>query len=283
MAEVDLHLHTTYSDGQLTPTQLIDLLASRGLKIVAITDHDSTEGLGEAFQAARKHPGLSLIPGVEISTDVPDGEIHVLVYYVDRHDDEFQKLLERFRDARLGRGKKMVEKLAALGMPVSWERVLEFAQDGSVGRPHIARAMVEAGHVATTQEAFDKWLGRTCPAYAEREKLTPEEAIQVALDFNALPVLAHPGYVPNLQTWLPSLKAAGLVGMEVYYAGYGPEQVGVLKGLADAYNLVPCGGSDYHAMGRPDEVEPGAVGPPLSTAERLAALNALRKGRTAGK
>ena len=281
MFEVDLHLHTTHSDGQLTPTQLVDLLASRGLKTIAITDHDSTEGLDEASQAASKHPGLTLVPGVELSTDVADGEIHVLVYYVDRHDARFQKLLERFRDARIGRGKKMVEKLAALGMPVSWKRVLDFAQDGSVGRPHIARAMVEAGHVATTQEAFDKWLGRNCPAYAEREKLTPEEAIQVALDFNALPVLAHPGYVPNLQTWLPSLKAAGLVGMEVYYAGYGPEQVGMLKGLADAYNLVPCGGSDYHATGRVDEAQPGTVGPPRSTAERLAALNDHRKGRPA--
>ncbi len=281
MFEVDLHLHTTHSDGQLTPTQLVDLLASRGLKTIAITDHDSTEGLDEASQAASKHPGLTLVPGVELSTDVADGEIHVLVYYVDRHDARFQKLLERFRDARIGRGKKMVEKLAALGMPVSWKRVLDFAQDGSVGRPHIARAMVEAGHVATTQEAFDKWLGRNCPAYAEREKLTPEEAIQVALDFNALPVLAHPGYVPNLQTWLPSLKAAGLVGMEVYYAGYGPEQVGMLKGLADAYNLAPCGGSDYHATGRVDEAQPGTVGPPRSTAERLAALNDHRKGRPA--
>ena len=281
MVQVDLHLHTTHSDGRLTPTQLIDLVASRGLTVVAVTDHDSTEGLQEAFEAAGRYPGLTLIPGVELSTDVADGEVHVLAYYVDLDDPEFQEALARFRDARLDRGRRMVEKLADLGMPVSFDRVLELAQGGAVGRPHVARALLEEGHVSSTQEAFDKYLGRNGPAYAQRQKLTPEDAVELALGGGALPVLAHPGYAGDLESKLPSMKAAGLVGMEVYYAGYDDAQVRSLKALADRYGLIPCGGSDYHAMGHPDEIEPGTVGPPLSTAEGLAALKASGPGRPA--
>ena len=278
MFEVDLHMHTIHSDGRLTPTELIDLVASRGLKVVAITDHDSTEGLGEAFQAAAKYPGLTLIPGVEMSTDTSDSEVHVLAYYVDPNDHAFQQSLAGFRDARLDRGLRTAEKLAALGMPISFDRVLEFAQGGAVGRPHIARVMVEQGHVSSTQEAFDKYLGRDGPAYAEREKLKPEEAITMALEVGALPVLAHPGFINDLERTLPSLKQAGLVGMEVYYGGYDDKLVRSLKSLAVQYDLVPCGGTDYHAMGYPGEIEPGHGGPPMSTAERLAALRASRPG-----
>ena len=124
-------------------------------------------------------------------------------------------------------------------------------------------------------EAFDKYLGRNGPAYAEREKLTPEEAIGLANEIGALPVLAHPGYVNNLEAWLPELKKAGLIGMEAYYGKYDDKTVGYLKGLADTYDLVPCGGSDYHGMGYDDEVEPGNAGPPMSTVERLATLKAV--------
>jgi len=274
MIEVDLHLHTTRSDGRLTPTQIVELAARRGLKIIAITDHDSTAGLDEAMEAARAHPPLVIIPGTELSTDVAGGEIHILAYYVDRESPGFQKHLARFRAARYERGRKMVEKLAELEMPLSWERVLEIAGDASVGRPHVARALVERGYVPTTQEAFDRYLGRNGPAYVEREKLTPQEAIAFALEYGALPVLAHPGYVNGLEATLPALKKAGLVGMEVYYGAYPDGEMGSLLALAQRYDLIPCGGSDYHANGHEGEVEPGAVGPPLSTVQRLVALKA---------
>lgn len=280
MAEVDLHLHTTRSDGRLTPTQLVELVARRGLKVVAITDHDSTEGLSEALDAAERHPQLEVICGVEMSTDVPDGEVHILAYYVDQEDAEFQRTLARFRDSRVERGRRMVEKLSELGMPLSWERVLELAE-GAVGRPHIARAMVERGYVSSTQEAFASYLGRNGPAYAERQKLTPEEAVKLALQVGGLPVLAHPGDIEELEPRVASLKAAGLVGMEVYYGGYGVERVSSLLEIARRHDLVPCGGSDYHAMGYAGEVEPGSVGPPISTAERLAALKVERANRQA--
>ena len=281
MFEVDLHLHTTFSDGRLTPTQMVDLVASRGLKYVSITDHDSTEGLTETLAAAGAHPGLTVIPGTELSTEGPKGEVHMLAYYVDPGDIELQRTLADFRKKREERGKLMVERLTGLGMPISWDRVLELADGGAVGRPHVARAMIERKYVATIQEAFDKYLGRKGPAYAERDKMTPQESIAIALKAGALPVLAHPTYIEDLDTLLPLLREAGLVGMEVYYKGYGRQQVDHLRRLADIYGLVPCGGSDYHANAETGEVEPGFVGPPRSTIERLAALKAKGSGAKA--
>lgn len=276
MFEVDLHLHTTFSDGRLTPTQLVNLLAAKGLEYAAITDHDSTEGLAEGLAAAAAHPGLTIIPGTELSTEGPGGEVHILAYYVDPRDAELQATLAGFRANRHKRGMTIVEKLAALGMPISWERVLEIANGGSVGRPHVAQAMMERGYVATVREAFDKYLGRHGPAYAERDKMTPQEAVAIALKAGALPVLAHPTYVEGLDSLLPSLRQAGLAGIEVYYKGYDRGQVERLRNMAQLYGLIPCGGSDYHANGEAGEVEPGLVGPPRSTIEKLAALRAAR-------
>lgn len=269
---VDLHLHTTASDGRLTPAQLIALVAARGLRVIAVTDHDTTEGLPGAIEAARAYPPLTLIPGVELSTDVPGGEIHVLGYFVDRRNSDFEAFLARMRDSRVDRGRRMVEKLADLGMPVPWERVLELAQGGAVGRPHIAQAMVEKGYVASIQEAFNRYIGRNGPAYAEREKLTPEEAVRFLARTGALPVLAHPGEISDLDEVAAELKQAGLVGIEVHYNGYSPEQVDRLARVAAAHGLLPCGGTDYHALGHEGESEPGTAGPPMEVAERLLAM-----------
>ena len=176
MAEVDLHLHTTYSDGRLTPTRLVDLVAQRGLRVVAITDHDSTEGLGEALEAAEKYPDITIIPGIELSTDIPGNEIHVLGYFINYEDAGFQETLSEFREGRLDRARRMVRNLEGLGVSIDWERVLEISDGGAVGRPHIAQAMVERGYITYPQEAFDKYIGRNGPAYAERPKLAPGDA-----------------------------------------------------------------------------------------------------------
>jgi len=271
MAQVDLHLHTTCSDGRLTPTQLVDLVGERGLQVVAITDHDSTEGLAAVMEASKKFPQLSIIPGIELSTDIPGNEIHVLGYFIRYSDEKFQRTLREFRDGRVDRAHEMVDKLAALGLPVEWERVLELA-DGAVGRPHIAQAMVEKGYITYPQEAFINHLGRNGLAYAERAKLTPSEAVGLITGVGGLPVLAHPREVDNVESMLPELKAAGLVGIEVYYGTYTPSEVKALTALAAREGLIPCGGSDYHALGTPGEVEPGSVGPPMETAERLYAM-----------
>ena len=282
MALVDLHLHTTFSDGRLTPTQLVRLCAQRGLEVISISDHDSTEGIPEALEAAREFPGLTIIPGIELSTDIPGSEIHILGYFVDYQETGFQRLLRSFRAGRQERARGMVEKLNELGgFNISWERVEQLSDGGAIGRPHIAQAMVEAGYVQYPREAFDKYIGRNGPAYVERTKLTPVEAIGILIDNGAVPVMAHPTYaasksdrdeVSDLREILAELKSAGLIGMEVHYGDYPPEQIERLAGLADELGLVPCGGSDYHASGNPGEPEPGSVGPPMETFHRIRAL-----------
>ena len=292
MATVDLHLHTTRSDGTLTPTEIVDLCAARGLRVIAVSDHDSTEGVDEALEAARRHPGLTVIPAIELSTDTPGAEIHLLGYFVDREDPKLQSTLRRFRDGRELRGRRMVERLNELGVRVSWERVRQIAGDASIGRPHMAQAMVEAGYVRYSRDAFDKYLGRNGLAYVEREKLTPRQAVGILLDNGAVPVIAHPTYsaaksgregISELRRWLLELKDAGLAGMEVYYGDYTPDQVEWLKGLSDELGLIPCGGSDYHGLGNPNEPEPGSVGPPMSSVEKLEALAAPGRARRAGR
>ncbi len=276
--EVDLHLHTRASDGTLTPRELVDLCAERGLRVIAVSDHDSTEGLDEACEAAARHSGLDLIPAIELSTDVPGSEIHLLGYYIDTSDAQFQATLTRFREGRYERGRLMAERLADLGYDVSWERVKEIAGDASIGRPHIASALVEAGYFEYPKEAFDTLIGRAGPAYVERMKLTPEEAIGILRRNGAVPVMAHPTYsqvksdrgdVQSLDETLSDLKGCGLEGVEVFYGDYTAEQVAYLESLADELDLIPCGGSDYHCSGNPGEPEPGTVGPPMKTVSML--------------
>ena len=276
--EVDLHLHTHASDGTLSPTELVDLCVQRGLKVIAISDHDSTEGLPEAVSRAANHVGLEIIPAIELSTDVPDSEIHMLGYFVDTTDAGFQETLMRFREGRFDRGRAMVERLRGMGYEITWERVQQIAGDASIGRPHIASAVVEAGYFTYPNEVFDSLIGRDGPAYVERMKLTPEEAIGILRQNGGVPVMAHPTYsavksargdVQALEVTLSQLKEYGLEGVEVFYGDYAPEQVDYLRGVAESLDLIPCGGSDYHCSGNPGEPEPGTVGPPMDTVERL--------------
>lgn len=266
---VDLHLHTVASDGRLTPTELVDLIASKGVTVAAISDHDTTDGIAEAVQAASAHQNLEIIPAIELSTDIPGDEIHMLGYFLEYEDEEFQGILRRFREGRLERGRMMVEKLAELGKPVEWERVKAFAGDGSVGRPHIALAMVEAGYFKEPKEAFYEYLGRNGLAYAEREKMTPEEGVEMLSRVGGSAVLAHPAGLEDLDTKVGQLKEAGLVGMEVHYAMYSEETIQRLLEVANRHGLIPCGGSDYHGLGNTGEQEPGLLGPPMESVERL--------------
>jgi len=271
-SRADFHTHSTFSDGVLTPTELIELAYRRGVRVMALTDHDTTDGLPEAFAAAARHPDFTLIPGIEMSTDVPGSEVHILGHFIDWHEEGFQRRLVHLRDSRLGRARKMVEKLAALGKPVAWERVESFSGEGAIGRPHIARALVEAGHVATVNEAFDLYLSRNGPAYVERERLTPVEVVEMLTAVGGLPTLAHPRELNDLKNLLAQMKAAGMVGMEVYYQDYLPDQVEHLRALAERFGLIPMGGSDYHGLGGPQQREPGDIPLPDEPVERLLAL-----------
>jgi 3',5'-nucleoside bisphosphate phosphatase len=271
LSQVDLHVHSTASDGKLTPPELIKLAVESGLKVMALTDHDTVDGIIPAQEAAKAHPTLTFIPGVEISTDLPDGEAHILGYFIDRNDSDFSKTLERFRVSRLNRGKKMVDKLSSLGIFIDWKRVQEIAGEGSIGRPHIARVMLEKGYINRFEEAF-RFIGHDGPAYVPRDKMTPEEAVALIVRAKGLPVLAHPFTVKDPEAMVNSLKKHGLAGLEVYYKDNTPQQTANSLQLAVKYGLIATGGTDYHGMGLDNEVRLGGVEVPMEAVEKLTAL-----------
>ncbi|MDR7484143.1 MAG: PHP domain-containing protein [Armatimonadota bacterium] len=244
---IDLHTHTTASDGLLTPAALVAEAARWGVGLLAVSDHDTTAGVDPAT-AAGEAAGVEVWPAVELSCDVTDGEVHMLGYFVDHHLGWFQALLERLRDGRARRAQRMVERLAALGAPVDYARVEALAGGGAIGRPHIARALVEAGHTKTVAEAFERYIGRGGPAYVERLKVTPAQAVQVIRAAGGLAVLAHPGWGQQ-DALIPELVAAGLDGIEVYYPDHSPEQVERYTALARRNGLLITGGTDFHGGG----------------------------------
>lgn len=264
--QIDLHLHTTASDGRLTPTELV--LAARRLKltIIAITDHDTTDGIPAAQVFAQGNP--TIIPGIELSTADNGHDVHMLGYYFDITCDQLQTALRDFREARDSRARKIVNRLAELHLPVGWEQVEEVANGGAIGRPHIARAMVAAGHVGSVGEAFEKYLYNGGPAYIARKRLTPEEGVQLLHSAGGVAVLAHPGLVEDYETLIPRLAAAGLDGVEINHPKNTSEVRVRLWELAKQYSLIATGGSDYHN----DERGPMASEvPPDGCVERLEA------------
>lgn len=277
---IDLHTHSTASDGIYSPTELLQRAKGIGLRILALTDHDTTGGLDEAAQAAAKLD-IDFLPGIEINTDIAGGEVHVLGYFPEYQRPAFQAVLKVLRDARERRGQRMVELLNEQGINVSWERVRAIAQ-GAVGRPHVAKALLEAGYVQTIGEAFDKYIGTGCYAYVPRYRLTPEDAVHLIASANGLPVMAHPAELPGLEelrNWLPGLKEAGMVGLETYYGPYTTEDEQALRALADEYDLIPTGGTDFHGPG----IHPTPLGGryvPYEAVERLKAAVAQRHGKT---
>jgi predicted metal-dependent phosphoesterase TrpH len=270
--KADLHLHTTASDGRLEPKDLVSLAVKVGLDVIAITDHDTIGGIEPALAAAEAFPSLMVIPGVEINTDVPHGEVHILGYFIDFTDQKLEVALQRLRDSREGRAQRMIDKLSKLGMDIELQRVFELAQGGSVGRPHVAQALLEKDYVASEKEAFDKYIGRDGPAYVERYKLLPAEAVRLVVDARGLPVLAHPADIADLKELVPKLKAVGLIGIEVYYRDYSSDIIAGLLKIAKQYDLITTGGTDYHAFGDDLEVIIGGALAPAQSVERLLAL-----------
>jgi predicted metal-dependent phosphoesterase TrpH len=270
--KADLHLHTTASDGRLEPSGIVGLAAKVGLDVIAITDHDTVDGVPLALAAAQAFPSLTVIPGVEINTDVPRGEVHVLGYFIDFTDRKLADNLQRLRDSRRERAQKMITRLSSLGVDIEWRRVKELAQGGSVCRPHVALALLEKGYVSSEKEAFDRYIGHDGPAYVERMKLLPVEAVKLIIDAQGLPVLAHPADIDGLDELVARLKAAGLMGIEVYYRDYGSDVIGRLLRIAEQYGLVATGGTDYHAFGDGSEVMIGEALAPPQSVERLFAL-----------
>lgn len=267
----DLHLHTTASDGRLTPSQLVALARQHRLDIIAVTDHDTTGGVIEAQQAAETDtstPSPIIIPGVELSAEDTDGDVHMLGYFIDVNSPTFQAEMESFREHRYNRGKLIVQKLAALGVHLDWQKVEAIAAGGSIGRPHVARAMVEDGQVGSVKEAFDRYLANDGPAYVERKRISPEEAIKLIHSAGGVAVLAHPGLLPDPAAMLERLVPAGLDGVEVSHPK-NPEPVRIMaQARADQYGLITTGGSDFHAPER-DSANIGSFFAPTSAPDAL--------------
>ena len=272
MGQVDLHIHSTASDGRLTPAEVIREAAGRGLVYIALADHDSVDGIAAARAAAQSLPNLTVIPGIEISTDIPQGEVHILGYFIDYNDPQLLAQLEEFKNSRLRRAEQMVAKLADLGVRIDWQRVLEIAGTSTIGRPHIAQAMMEKDYIPSFKDAFDEYLGHGKPAYVEREKMLPAEAVAIIVKARGLPVLAHPLTTEDPEGLILELKPAGLVGMEAYYKDYTAEEVEGLVALAQKHGLIATGGSDFHGIEPDEETAIGGADVPLEAAERLIAL-----------
>ncbi len=262
---VDLHVHTLFSDGTLTPHELVARAMREGLGVLGITDHDTVEGVPEALTAAKGTP-LRIVPGVEISTDMDGCELHILGYLIDPYHHDLLDALAQFRQQRLDRALQMVDRLKDLGLPLSWERVLDLAGEGVVGRPHIARALQEAGYVNSLQEAFEEYLNQERPAYVSRYKMTPAQAMELIHQAGGVSALAHPWSV--LST-LPDLVRVGLRGLEVYYPGYSPAVTTELRQLARQHHLVCTGGSDFHSPDDRPENQLGQIFVPRSCLEAL--------------
>jgi predicted metal-dependent phosphoesterase TrpH len=267
---VDLHSHTTASDGTFTPRELVQEAARRGVRVLAVTDHDSTEGLAEAIDEASRHAPLRIVPGIEINCDVDGGEIHVLGYCLDYEAPWFQEFCRGQRAERRQRVHRMVARLAELGMPIDAEEVFALVQEGSAGRPHVAQVLVKRGHVKTVREAFDRYLHNGGPASAPRRKLTPEQAIGVIRKAGGVPVIAHPG-LANRDGMIPALVEAGLQGIESYYPEHAAWQTTAYLELCQRHGLVATGGSDYHGPTVGHAPHPGAHAVPTTAWEDLRA------------
>lgn len=261
-----MHLHTTASDGVLQPAALVQLAHKRKIDIIAITDHDTTGGWAEAHEAANGSP--LLIPAIELSAEHDGKDVDILGYFIDPANTAFQARLAQSRIDRVTRARAMVERLSDLGVPVAIERVLELADGGSVCRPHIARALVEAGHVEGLRDAFDRYLGNGAPAYLPGKKLTPLEALNLIHNAGGVAILAHPSLVPDYAVLIEALLPAGLDGVEVAHPKNPNPVRANLRALAKKHDLIMTGGSDFH---RPEADSLGSMTPPAGCVQALQA------------
>lgn len=252
---IDLHVHSTFSDGSLTPEQLIEEARRIGLSAMALTDHDGMMGIDRFLKAAQQ-AGIEPVPGVEISVDVSSGTLHMLGYYLDRDNTAVVESLALIRGGREDRNKVILDRLNRLGAGLVWEDVAKFAGEDVVGRPHFAQAMVEKGFVKDKQDAFDRYLAKGKAAYVDRFRLSAEDSIRMIRGAGGIAVLAHPATLglgtTALRDLLTSLKAAGLQGVEAYYSEHTPAQQDLYLRLAAEFGFLVTGGSDFHGAVNPD-------------------------------
>jgi predicted metal-dependent phosphoesterase TrpH len=276
---IDLHTHSTASDGSDSPSALVALAKRQGVAALALTDHDTVEGLAEA-RAAAAEAGVRLVEGCELSCEVGEATMHLLVYFLPDTPGPLQDRLHGLQATRADRNERIVDVLRSHGLDVTLQEVLDEAGGGSVGRPHVAGVLLRKGYVGSVQEAFDVWLAKGKPAYLERERLLPSEAIRLAHESGAVAVLAHPTTLefdgPELERFVGGLAADGLDGMECEYGRYTPDLRAQLRALAGRFGLAVTGGSDYHGRYKPDIALGTALGDLNVPDELLDALEARR-------
>ena len=245
----DLHVHTTASDGRLSPENIIDQAIQADLSYIAITDHDTVNGLLQLQTMEHSLPAsLYIIPGIELSTDFPNNEVHILGYYIDIFNTELRRQLELLIVHRHERAKEMIVKLNQLGYAITYRRVLELAEHvTSIGRPHIAKALVEKTYFSTISDVFKTLLDKNGPAYVPHYKLTPKQVIELIKGAGGVPVLAHPGLIGNDNIVLDIIDS-GILGLEVYHPKHDEGQVQKYLGIANKHQLAITGGSDFHAI-----------------------------------
>jgi len=266
MKYADLHAHTSESDGTYTPEQLVKEALKRSLSAVAIVDHDTVSAIPAALKAAES-TALEIIPGIELTSQYENQEVHILGYFLDHQDKGFLNKLKPVRQNRIRRVNEMIENLKGLDIELDPQTVFDIAGSGTVGRMHIARALVKDGWVGSTSEAFRKYIGDKSPAYVLGFRFSPEEAIKIIRDAGGVAVLAHP-YVLRNDEWIVEFVAGGLQGLEAYYPEHSQSQVNYYLELAKKLNLVVTGGSDFHGSAKPN-VKLGCVKIPLELVEKL--------------
>jgi len=260
-ASIDLHIHTTASDGTFTPEQVVSHAHQLNLKAIAITDHDTVVGSKEALRSGSP-PSLGFLTGVEISSTPPpfypgSGSFHLLGYSIRLDDPQLNRTLEKLQQARQNRNPAIINRLNELGISITLDEVLREAGEGQLGRPHIAQLMVKKRAVASIDEAFDQFLGTGKPAYVDKQRVECFKAIEIILDAGGVPILAHPGLLDyktegRLDELIGKLKKAGIQGVEVYYSGHTPDQTRLYAELAKRHELLMTGGSDFHGAIQPD-------------------------------
>ena len=255
MPRLDLHLHTTHSDGSLPPAEVLALAQKAGVSALAITDHDIVSGLPEAFEAGAQL-GIEVIPGIEISSLHENVELHILGYFLDWKDPELGRRLEMIRAGRHQRNPLIVQKLNELGLDLTYQEVKDLAGTESVGRPHIARVLMAKKYVQSAKEAFDRYLAEGRPAYVRRELPAPAEGISWIRAAGGIPVLAHPTWIretaEGLYKLCEGLKTVGLMGIEVHYSTHKASQTSEYLDIARRLDLLVTGGSDFHGLTKPD-------------------------------
>jgi len=266
----DLHIHTHYSDGTLSPQQVVGEAIARGLSCISITDHDTVDGVCPTQKAAEKF-SLEVVSGIELSSEWQGKDIHVLGYFVSLSNGELKQKLDQIQETRLNRIHEMIRKLKEQGIDnISFEEVCRLSESKAVGRPHLAFVLQQKGWVSSLREAFEKYLGENCPAYVAKYKQTPYEAIELMGKSGGVAVLAHP-MITNKDELIPSFVEAGLKGLEVHYPNYSSNVISYYENIARKYNLVMTGGSDSHGAAK-ESTFIGKVKVPYAVVEELRAL-----------